>query len=459
MSGVPTMRISTITIEDCLGCKKEHIKFPANDSVHLLLYKADNQIRSGCLSTMAITPVVQAFKLMCTKEYATTASLQNLPQLQVGKGCVKMTLSLSHSNHSDVYLEDLDMGPSTSRQAFERQQLRLELENLKNSFERYEVSVVRRFDDVRTLDRVMIQINSGVWAEQTIIEFCDFFFVQPQHLPKVLVDAYKMNPTNWIKIIRGDTDSYSHFREGNPFETFAKLFHHEDYERNELLEQLASTCLFNREAIELSERRFLLSVFDDVRKIFEYITCNEYSLYFFVPRLNCYTPLHDVNVNDFDLSNVRTIIKLAGDDSALFWDHADHNIMDILHVSFQLALAKLGTQTVIFLTHLEKLAEFTSLSYIKALFMNKMHVDNEYSTQWVCQRYLHRIIAVAEKFNIIVFIEFPFGLTLLPEPRNVIKCVGHYDTNTKSVFWNLSVHVPKNTESQLHNFSKLVGFN
>ncbi|XP_062132733.1 protein ORD-like isoform X3 [Drosophila sulfurigaster albostrigata] len=441
MSGVPTMRISTITIEDCLGCKKEHIKFPANDSVHLLLYKAGNQIRSGCLSTMAITPVVQAFKLMCTKEYATTASLQNLPQLQVGKGCVKMTLSLSHSNHSDVYLEDLDMGPSTSRQAFERQQLRLELENLKNSFERYEVSVVRRFDDVRTLDRVMIQINSG-------------------HLPKVLVDAYKMNPTNWIKIIRGDTDSYRHFREkGNPFETFAKLFHHEDYERNELLEQLASTCLFNREAIRLSERRFLMTVFDDVRKIFEYITCDEYSLYFFVPRLNCYTPLHGVNINDFDLSNVRTIIKLTGDASALFWDHTDQNIMDILHVSFQLALATLGTQTVIFLTHLEKLAEFTSLSSIKANFMNKMNVDNEYSTQWACQRYLHRIIAVAEKFNILVFIEFPVDLTLLPEPRNVIKCVEHYDINTKSVFWYLSVHVPKNTESQIRNFSKLMGFN
>ncbi|XP_062132732.1 protein ORD-like isoform X2 [Drosophila sulfurigaster albostrigata] len=455
MSGVPTMRISTITIEDCLGCKKEHIKFPANDSVHLLLYKAGNQIRSGCLSTMAITPVVQAFKLMCTKEYATTASLQNLPQLQVGKGCVKMTLSLSHSNHSDVYLEDLDMGPSTSRQAFERQQLRLELENLKNSFERYEVSVVRRFDDVRTLDRVMIQINSGVWSEQTIIEFCDFFFVQPQHLPKVLVDAYKMNPTNWIKIIRGDTDSYRHFREkGNPFETFAKLFHHEDYERNELLEQLASTCLFNREAIRLSERRFLMTVFDDVRKIFEYITCDEYSLYFFVPRLNCYTPLHGVNINDFDLSNVRTIIKLTGDASALFWDHTDQNIMDILHVSFQLALATLGTQTVIFLTHLEKVSKISA-----ANFMNKMNVDNEYSTQWACQRYLHRIIAVAEKFNILVFIEFPVDLTLLPEPRNVIKCVEHYDINTKSVFWYLSVHVPKNTESQIRNFSKLMGFN
>ncbi|XP_060656323.1 protein ORD [Drosophila nasuta] len=106
-----------------------------------------------------------------------------------------------------------------------------------------------------------------------------------------------------------------------------------------------------------------------------------------------------------------------------------------------------------------QLAEFTSLSSIKANFMNKMNVDNEYSTQWACQRYLHRIIAVAEKFNIFVFIEFPFGLTLLPEPRNVIKCVEHYDTNTKSVFWNLSVHVPKNTERQIRNFSELLGFN
>ncbi|KAH8355237.1 hypothetical protein KR093_009396, partial [Drosophila rubida] len=487
--------ILKVTIEDCLGCKQEHIQLPTDNNVHLLLYKADNPMRGvASPSTQGVTPVVQALKLLCTKEYATAASLQQLPQLQVGQGCVKMSFSLIHLDATTIPDDDsdLDMEPSTSRQAHERQQQRREQKfqrNASRNLSQYEVAVVRRFDDVRLIDRIMIQINGGQWVEQSIVEFCDFFFMQPQHMPQMLLEANQLNPANWMKIIQGDRDSCSNFREnGNPFETFAKLFHHEEYEGNELLEQLVSNCLFNMEALRLCERRFVLTVFEDVRQIFEYITCKEYTVWFFVPRLNRFTQLEEVNVNDFDLSNVHSSIKLVSDVSPLFWDHADHNIMDLLHVSFQLALAKVGNQTVLFLSQLEKvsatcstsfmhlfddfrtqLAEFTTLQYTKAFFMNKMYTKDEYSAvscvryeciidrianlvllqMWICHRYLHRIIEVSQKLQLAVFIEYPRGLTLLPEPRPVIKCNQHYDKNTDTVSWNIIEDVTKVAESHI----------
>jgi len=50
--------------------------------------------------------------------------------------------------------------------------------------------------------------------------------------------------------------------------------------------KLVKTCLHVNEAVRLAERKFILEVFDQVRRIFEYITVNEYTVWFLVPCLN-----------------------------------------------------------------------------------------------------------------------------------------------------------------------------
>lgn len=70
------------------------------------------------------------------------------------------------------------------------------------------------------------------------------------------------------------------------------------------------------------------------------------------------------NVADFDLRNVRTKITISTDNSDLQWSSADHNIMDILQVAFQLALARIAKQTVLFLSKLEKVCAYRILSCI-----------------------------------------------------------------------------------------------
>lgn len=81
---------------------------------------------------------------------------------------------------------------------------------------------------------------------------------------------------------------------GNPFEIFAKLFERQNYEDRELLHKLTSDCLLVSETTRLCERRCVLHIFEQVRSIFENITAKEYTVWFFVPRLNSYTTLEHV---------------------------------------------------------------------------------------------------------------------------------------------------------------------
>lgn len=62
------------------------------------------------------------------------------------------------------------------------------------------------------------------------------------------------------------------------------------------------------------------------------------------------------NVDDFDLRNVRTNITLSTDTSDFHWYRADHNIMDILLIAFQMTLARIAKQSVLILGRLEKVS-------------------------------------------------------------------------------------------------------
>lgn len=62
-------------------------------------------------------------------------------------------------------------------------------------------------------------------------------------------------------------------------------------------------------------------------------------------------------------------------------------------------------------------------------------------------RYLHRIIELAETLGLVVFIEYPGAMTLLPENRQVIKCVQKRDEKTGAISWQLGEDVTKKTPS------------
>ncbi|EDV98329.1 protein ORD [Drosophila grimshawi] len=463
--GNTKLHILSLTIEECLGCKSANVTFRPVDNAHLVIYTLEKPNETNPMSPIMVTPVGNALKLMCTMDFPDAASLQRMPQLNIGRGCVKMTFKLERLDGICVVKGDADMTPTTSKQAEEHQRARKQSECARRHT-LYEVNVQRRFDRVEQLNRIHFQTNGGNWRELTVEEFHGIFFVQPPHRYELLpTQMHQRYAHDWLKTIQADTNNYNILSEdGNPFDTFAKLFDRQDSEQHKHLERLATNCLSVNETARLSERRFLLSIFKQTRSIFEYITNYEYTVWFFVPRHNRYMALNSLSLDDFDLSNVRTCIKLTRDESNRFWQRADHNIMDILLVSIQMALAQTAKQSLLFLGQLEKLSEFVCMQYVTAYFMNTMYTAGSSNTQsstpkWVCSRYLNRIIQMAESMDLIVVIEYPCTLTLMPNNHRHVKCKQQLDKKTGAISWHLSMDVTKTVDNGIKLLSDAMNSN
>ncbi|KAH8252287.1 hypothetical protein KR038_002350 [Drosophila bunnanda] len=456
-----------VTIKNCLSCDHVEVNFSRSDNVHVIVY---NAVKGLSKDVPAVTPVAQAILLLCTLTYPDGDSLANLPSLVLGQGMVSLTferLSLNSGGGAGQPQEpavvddpesDLDMDPCTSQQAMERLRQRQERKakrevaakraaggggGVPSTSKDIQVTVTRRFDIYTSMDSVFVQINGGETDEMTIKRFHKEFFTRSQHSFSFLKLLHDKCAGNWLQVIQSDNDAYSGINQpDSPFETFIKLFDRQTMEPQDTLCRLATKCLQVNETVRLTERRFVLNVFDQVRQIFEYITVQEYTVWFLVPsRKNsdeqpvvCIISeivglliflnilfLHK-NLDDFDLTKVRTCIRAASDSGNIFWNYANHNIKDILMVSFQLALASHANQSVLVMSHMDMLSEFVTMQYVTASFMNDIYGKKPSSPKWYCHRYLQRIVDMALFMGTIVIIEYPSAFTLLKDGRKLIKC-------------------------------------
>ncbi|XP_017053749.1 LOW QUALITY PROTEIN: protein ORD [Drosophila ficusphila] len=463
--------IVSLTINDCLGCGKVHLNLsnvnPANrDSVYMIVYDVLEDVSKDL---PAVTPVGQAILLLCTLTYPDGKSLAKIPHLQIGKGSVSMSFemhSLEIVEEEDDVESDLDETPCTSKQAYERIKWRRVRKNRKSPVKKLKPKVIkviveRRFDALDSLDSVSYKINGGKIETLSISDFHTMFFLRPQHSQNYLKDLHQKCAGNWLKLIQSDEegDPFSNFKESNsPFETFVKLFDRQAMQPQDALCKLAKTCLEVKEAVRLEERKFVLEVFNQVRRIFEYITANEYTVWFVVPSQNDSQTLRPMTLDDFDLTKVRTSIRAAGDKGNVFWDYTNHNIKDLLLMAFQLALASNVNQSVLVMSHLKTLAEFLTMQYVTASFMNDAYVKNPSDSKWICHCYLQRIVDMALFPGTIVIVEYPSALTLLKEGRQLIKCFQKIGPSGK-MQWEVFEDVVKNNEGYLDFLKEVVNVN
>ncbi|KAH8386356.1 hypothetical protein KR200_008308, partial [Drosophila serrata] len=464
-----------VTIKNCLSCDHVEVNFARSDNVHVIVYDA---VEGLSKDVPAVTPVAQAILLLCTLTYPDRDSLDNLPSLVLGQGMVSLTferLSLNPGGGArqgqeppveDDPESDLDMEPSTSQQAMERQRQRQERKakrqaaaerargggggGVSSTSKDIQVTVTRRFDVFTSMDSVFVQINGGETDEMTIKRFHKEFFVRSQHSFSFLKLLHDKCAGNWLQVIQSDNDAYSGINQpDSPFETFIKLFERETMEPQDVLCRLATKYLQVNETVRLTERRFVLNVFDQVRQIFEYITVQEYSVWFLVPSRKS-SDEQPVNLDDFDLTKVRTCIRAAGDNGDIYWNQTNHNIKDILMVSFQLALASHANQSVLVMSHMNMLSEFVTMQYVTASFMNDIYGKNPSSPKWYCHRYLQRIVDMALFMGTIVIIEYPSAFTLLKGGRKLIKCFPKQKEGVVGALeWEIFEGVVKDDESDI----------
>ncbi|EDW56913.1 GM15567 [Drosophila sechellia] len=383
-----------LKINHCLGCDEVEINFSRADNVHIIIYSLAKDLAKDL---PAVTPVAQAILLLCSLTYPDSDSLQTIPQLEIGKGSVSMSFK--------VYPVDKEQETEPESES----DLDEGPSTSKQALERLEQRAERKG-------------QGGVLKEPAFQKhLCDL-----------------------------DPDS--------PFETFVKLFESNPIKSNDTIGKLAKTCLHVNEAVRLTEREFILEVFNQVRHIFEYITAQEYTVWFLVPCLGDNDQLRSKTLEDFDLTKVRTSIRPAGDTTNIWWDHTDHNIKDILLVAFQLDLATHVNQSVLVISHLETLAEFSTMQYVTAFFMNDFYAKKNTEPKWICHRYLERIIDVALFLGVIVIIEYPSAFTLLQEGRHLIKCFQKDDPESSSTSqWEIFEDVVKESESDLEFLKEAVG--
>ncbi|XP_043643575.1 protein ORD [Drosophila teissieri] len=463
-----TIKFITLKINNCLGCDGVEINFSKADNVHMIIYSLLQDLPKDLA---AVTPVAQAILLLCSLTYPDAESLETIPQLEIGKGSVAMSFEMHPMAKDKATAQaqepesDLDDGPSTSRQAMERLEQRAERKAKEATTRNLHaqvthVTVERRFD-VYSLDTVSYQIDGGKRQTCRLPEFHAKFFVRPQHSINLLRQLHEKCSGNWLKVIQsdGEGDAFRKFRDpDSPFETFVKLFDSKPMPPNDVISKLVKTCLHIDEAVRLSEREFILEVFNQVRHIFEYITAQEYTVWFLVPCLGDDDEQRSPTLEDFDLTKVRTSIRPAGDNSNIWWDHTDHNIKDILLVAFQLDLATHVNQSVLVISHLETLAEFSTMQYVTAFFMNDFYAKKDSDPKWICHRYLERIVDVALFLGVIVIIEYPSAFTLLQEGRHLIKCFQKENRQSSGAMqWEIFEDVVKESESDLEFLKEAVG--
>ncbi|XP_033252449.1 protein ORD-like [Drosophila miranda] len=449
--GDKNMRFLSLNIKDCLGCSDVSVSFPQSNSVHVLLYKPMGQEQARDTVNVAVTPVAQAIQLLCTLTFPDAESLERLPLLEVGRGSVSLRFQvLQPAPSGEGSDSDLDLEPSTSAQARvrleERKKRHEAARNRKKIFVvEKEVMVERRFDDPQSLDWVTFTVNGGEILKWQLDEFHAQFFEDPQYSSIHLWDLQHKCAGNWLQIIRADGNGYKNFQTpGNPFEIFAKLFVRKELDEEDLVCKLAESCITVNEAVLRSERQFVMQVFNHVRGIFEYITMKQYTVWFLVPGAQGPQSLTEEDL-DFDLRTVRTSIRIAGDNRNIFWSQSDHNVQNLLMVSFQLALSSIGKQSVLIISHLDKISDFVTWQFITASYMNDIYARGPTDSKWVCMRYLQRIVEVAQANCIIVLIEYPSFLSILSDERHVIKC----EKQPVKESWDVKVASAESSESRL----------
>ncbi|KAH8327119.1 hypothetical protein KR074_003133, partial [Drosophila pseudoananassae] len=478
-----------MTIRDCLGCDNFTVNFSKSDNAHVLIY---NSLYATPKDQPAVTPVAQAILLLTSHTYA-GAHLENVPFLKTGKGWIILRFEMipqRSTNDDEAAAEedeesDLEMDPCTSQQALERMKQREERKERRQrqaaSREHQSSSVQiyakRRFDELAYLDKVFLEIDEGELEMMTVKDFIDQFFVNPNHSQSFLGKAHEKYGGNWLNVIRSDRNDTSHFTDSDsPFLNFVKLFDRTAVKPQDLTYQVGKVYLEVSESLWIEERRFVLNLFNQVRRIFEFITNNQQTVWFVLPDRQMKDTRGAMTLDDLDFSEVRFSIRAMSDNSDVSCTDSNHSLRDVLMVSFQLSFASNVRQSVLVLSHMEILSEYMTMQYISAQYMNDLFgtsnepvsliFESPYPAQvliippvfrpkqWICHSYLQRIVNMALFLNTVVLIEFPSSFTLLSGGRKLIKCYQRH--NVEECVWDLFEDVSKEDNFSVNNMKKHV---
>lgn len=125
-----------------------------------------------------------------------------------------------------------------------------------------------------------------------------------------------------------------------------------------LITELTSNVIQTRISLHLSRISNIILLLDDVRKLFEYISCSEYTVWFLLVNEN--GDLEDVSLSTHNINfhSMKTVIEMRTENIHEFtrveWTDAEKYVQEILLVSIQLAFGAKCKQNIVYLHSLEE---------------------------------------------------------------------------------------------------------
>uniref|UniRef100_A0A240SX91 Uncharacterized protein n=1 Tax=Glossina pallidipes TaxID=7398 RepID=A0A240SX91_GLOPL len=398
-----------------LNC--EHVVLDFSTEQHQtnnLVYIVESPKECDAIST--------AIQLIYSKRYAQLSSL-HLIKHQIKDGKIIVNFSLSNSplqirDLNNLNSEDDDEGPCTSSQAKEREIRRKQCRLRRNQVT--QITAIRDFQ----LDGAIIEysINQGPIKRCPVAKFQTRFFNCADYiLPHLTsLEGKQFFKDKWLNILRGGCEGTGE----NLLKDFCRLFVYRKVKLNEMLAGLTSSTLMVSSSITSSKISSIFHVFRDVRRIFEYITCSEYTVLFFLPS-DC-GPSKDITeiaqrIN-FEQMQTKVQLRVTGPYAMpqILWTQAETHIQELLLIAFQLAFAYHCHEHLVFLHSVTNLQRHQNLIVFKGALAQEQEQRN--GQNWFSKNYLQRIIDVCLKIGLSAVIEYEDNLPLPLQNAAIIQC-------------------------------------
>lgn len=124
---------------------------------------------------------------------------------------------------------------------------------------------------------------------------------------------------------------------------------------------LTTSVLQTRLSLRVARMSNLLLLFNDVRKIFEYISCEEYTVWFFL--MNDEGGFEDIDIGAgvINFQRMKTIVELRNSSdenyARMCWTKAENYVQELLLVAIQLAFGARCKQSIIYLHSMEAVSD------------------------------------------------------------------------------------------------------
>ncbi|XP_073839420.1 orientation disruptor [Musca autumnalis] len=415
-SNVTTTNVHLTEIGDC---PHAHLKFQYNPINTNSTFLVRGDIKSDVLQL--------ALQLVCTCKYDSYDELEIVyPRIRNGK--VAITFSLPHLLSREIlrneHSSDSDE-PCTSRAARERALKRQQRKEHKDE------TLIKATRDFRVNPHVIeYSVNGGVIKRCRKDLFHLRFFNCADIIFPRLADLQNGDCVNgrWLDLISFD---FVCGKQGinDPIIKFCEMYCKRKITTQNDIGSLTTAALTGRSDLNKHRIAKLISIFQDIRCVFEYITCSTYTVYFLLPtnfgNLKDIDDITGITEDNINFNCMKTMLQLINPISAqkFPWTDAEAYLKKLFLVAVQLAFGYHLRQNILFLHDMEELAIHQNFEYFKAAF------KRNYSggPQIIEKNYIKRIIDVCSKFDMSCVLYYRGGKVFDMTNVFMIRCEKYAD--------------------------------